>query len=77
MEELSVSALVDLLAAVEKEKASGVTVYVLFCGSRLENGESWCPDCVKGTFHCICACAVNGVHMHDVVVIYGTVLIGL
>lgn len=52
MEELSVSALVDLLSVVEKEKATGVTVFVLFCGSKLESGENWCPDCVKGTLVC-------------------------
>ena len=22
-------------------------MFVLFCGSQLESGQSWCPDCVK------------------------------
>ena len=42
------SSLVDLTSVVEREKAAGVTVFVLFCGSQLESGQSWCPDCVKG-----------------------------
>lgn len=25
-------------------------VYVLFSGSKLPNGSSWCPDCVEGKF---------------------------
>lgn len=51
MEELSASTLVDVMSIVERKKAAGVTVFVLFCGSQLESGQSWCPDCVKGTFH--------------------------
>ena len=41
----------DLMTIVEREKAGGVAVFVLFCGSQLESGQSWCPDCVKGGFH--------------------------
>jgi len=26
----------------------GQIIFVLFCGSLEKNGQSWCPDCVKG-----------------------------
>ena len=31
---------------VEKHKASGKPIFVLFSGSKDANGKSWCPDCV-------------------------------
>lgn len=31
-----------------KRDFCGQKIYVLFVGSRLENGESWCPDTNKG-----------------------------
>lgn len=34
---------------VENLESSG-TVHVLFSGGKEENGDSWCPYCVKGNF---------------------------
>lgn len=33
---------------VEGLETKGETVHVLFSGGKEENGESWCPYCVKG-----------------------------
>ena len=33
---------------IEEVKKSEKNVFVCFYGDRQENGESWCPDCVKG-----------------------------
>jgi len=30
---------------------NGNLIFVLFTGSVGEGGQSWCPDCVKGTVH--------------------------
>ena len=38
----------DLLSVIGEEKDAS-KVYVLFCGEPDESGESWCPDCVKGS----------------------------
>lgn len=27
-------------------------VYVLYTGTKLPNGDSWCPDCVEGMYNC-------------------------
>ena len=51
MKRLNVSGVDDCIKAAGEESKSGAQVYVLFCGSRLENGDSWCPDCVKGDFN--------------------------
>lgn len=32
--------------AVEENKDK--TIFALFCGTKNENGDSWCPDCVTG-----------------------------
>jgi len=32
----------------------GNMIFVLFTGSAAEGGQSWCPDCVKGT---LCECS--------------------
>ena len=37
----------NFLNFMEKFKGDGV-VYVLFSGSKLPDGRSWCPDCVEG-----------------------------
>lgn len=26
-------------------------VYILYSGSKLPNGDSWCPDCVEGNYY--------------------------
>jgi len=26
-------------------------IFILFCGSLEQNGQSWCPDCVKGIIY--------------------------
>lgn len=33
---------------VEGIKTSNETYYFYFSGSKLPNGQSWCPDCVEG-----------------------------
>lgn len=33
---------------VEGLEASGQPIHVLFSGGKEENGQSWCPYCVKG-----------------------------
>lgn len=33
---------------LEELEGSGQTIHVLFSGGKDENGESWCPYCVKG-----------------------------
>jgi len=35
-----------LLKEIEQVKP-GSSIYILFCASKNEKGESWCPDCVK------------------------------
>ena len=35
----------------EVEENKGKTIFALFCGSKNENGDSWCPDCVVGQTH--------------------------
>ena len=32
----------------EVDNHSNKDLYVLFCGSRDQEGKSWCPDCVVG-----------------------------
>ena len=50
LERVKVEGLQELLEAVEQRKGSEEKLFVLFCGSvRPETGESWCPDCVKGS----------------------------
>lgn len=50
VEKVKVEGLQELLEAVEQRKGSEEKLFVLFCGSvRPETGESWCPDCVKGS----------------------------
>lgn len=38
------SELENFLSNVDSKKS----VYLYFTGSKLENGLSWCPDCVEG-----------------------------
>ena len=33
---------------VEEFDTQGKSLYILFSGSKLPNGQSWCPDCVGG-----------------------------
>ena len=50
LERVKVEGLQELLEAVEQRKGAEEKLFVLFCGSvRPETGESWCPDCVKGS----------------------------
>ncbi|XP_018568666.1 thioredoxin domain-containing protein 17 [Anoplophora glabripennis] len=32
---------------IDKFDSKGQVVHVYFCGSKLENGESWCDDCER------------------------------
>ncbi|KAJ8918645.1 hypothetical protein NQ315_013151 [Exocentrus adspersus] len=32
---------------IKELDSEGQVVYVYFCGSKLENGESWCDDCQR------------------------------
>jgi len=34
-------------SAMESLKGSKTPVYLLFCGSKTPDGQSWCPDCVQ------------------------------
>lgn len=34
---------------IEQYKANG-PVIVLYSGTKLPNGQSWCPDCVEGNY---------------------------
>jgi len=36
--------------AIETVRQTEKNVVVYFYGDRKENGESWCPDCVNGTY---------------------------
>ena len=39
----------DLMKEIEKHSSEKeVPIFVFFSGSAQDNGESWCPDCVKG-----------------------------
>lgn len=33
---------------IDSFDSKGQVVHVYFCGSKLENGESWCDDCERG-----------------------------
>lgn len=46
---------------VEELEGSGQPIHVLFSGGKNENGESWCPYCVKGNYnyHCPCQCGLH------------------
>lgn len=33
---------------IDNFDSKGQVVHVYFCGSKLENGESWCDDCERG-----------------------------
>ncbi|CAH0556099.1 unnamed protein product [Brassicogethes aeneus] len=37
----------DFCKFFEKFESKGKTVHVYFSGSKLENGESWCDDCIR------------------------------
>ena len=39
---------------IDEVKKSEKNVIVCFFGDRQENGESWCPDCVKGGNYLVC-----------------------
>lgn len=39
---------VEALLAEISKLDQNLPIYILFCGSKNEKGESWCPDCVKG-----------------------------
>ena len=47
--QLGCSGVSDLLKLVEENK-DVESIYILFCGEPDASGESWCPDCVKGSF---------------------------
>ena len=47
--QLGCAGLPDLLDLLEQNKDSK-HIYILFCGESDDTGESWCPDCVKGTY---------------------------
>ena len=50
MERLSVSGLEECLHALGTRKGGDKNIYLLFCGDVSQGtGESWCPDCVKGS----------------------------
>ena len=50
MEMLSVSGLEELVHTLGVREGDEGNVYILFCGDiSKDTGESWCPDCVKGT----------------------------
>ena len=50
MEMLSVSGLEELVHALGVRKGDEGNIYILFCGDiSKDTGESWCPDCVRGT----------------------------
>ena len=38
----------EFLSVLAKEEAAGEKIHVFFCGTHLESGESWCPDCATG-----------------------------
>lgn len=38
-----------VMKALEDNK-DNKNVFVFFCGTTNEKGESWCPDCVEGDF---------------------------
>ena len=38
----------EYLKAVEQYKDSTLHLFALFTGSPNKDGQSWCPDCVKG-----------------------------
>lgn len=35
---------------VDNLKENKDNVYILFSGSKSEDGQSWCPDCVRGKY---------------------------
>ncbi|XP_067010472.1 thioredoxin domain-containing protein 17 [Anabrus simplex] len=37
----------ELIQSLQADKKTAGDIFVLFSGSKDENGESWCPDCVK------------------------------
>lgn len=45
-EEVNVHGYEEFCQAVSERK--GKDVFVYFSGDKDEQGESWCPDCVKG-----------------------------
>lgn len=50
MERLSVEGIESVLLAAEERQDNAGGVFILFCGDvQQDTGESWCPDCVKGT----------------------------
>lgn len=46
MVKVNVDGYSEFVNAVSQHKDKDI--FVLFCGSKAENGVSWCPDCVKG-----------------------------
>lgn len=40
----------EFLKFMDKLQGDGV-IHVLFSGTKLPDGNSWCPDCVEGNFY--------------------------
>lgn len=43
---------------IDNFDSKGQVVHVYFCGSKLENGESWCDDCERGKI-CYVLCVLS------------------
>lgn len=47
MSKINVCGYNEVVKKADELQKGGKNVYVLFCGSKDENGKSWCPDCVE------------------------------